>query len=88
MVFYLKSVSHEEVKIPIGRGRELSLDSFQAYGKKNKKLFIRQHQYLQTTLLSLNNCKVCAKMKTQGSSIIQPRCVSPSTYFILMIINV
>ena len=69
MVFYLKSVSHEEVKIPIGRGREMRLESFQASRKKKTTIY-QAASVFTTTLLSPNNCKVRAKMKTQGIPVL------------------
>lgn len=68
MVFYLKSVSHEEIKIPIGRGREMRLESFQACGQK--KTIYQAASVFTTTLLSPNNCKVRAKVKTQGIPVL------------------
>ena len=67
MVFSLKSVNHEKVQIPIGR-----LFVWRAFKpvKKNKQTIYQAESVFTITLLSLNNCKVHAKMKTQGIPVL------------------
>ena len=81
-----KTVSHEEVKIPIGGGRELSLESFQAYGEKKK--LSSSFSIYNYPLISEQLQGTCKNENSRRTSIIQPKCVSPGTYFVLTIIHV
>ena len=66
MVFSLKSVNHEKVQIPIGR-----LSVWRAFKPVKKYIYIyHAESVFTTTLLSLNNCKVRAKLKTQGIPVL------------------
>ena len=65
MVFSLKSVNHEKVQIPIGR-----LFVWRAFKPIKKKTICQAESVFATTLLSLNNCRVRAKMKPQGIPVL------------------
>ena len=72
MVFSLKSVNHEKVKIPIGRLREFRLESFQACWKKN---YLSGRVSIYNYPLITEQLQGKWKMKTQGIPVLSNQAV-------------